>query len=132
MSHKVSDMELLENLKELMVKLGRAPKKEDLRLEKGSKYSENAYKRAFGGVGKALILAGLKPNQVKGATKENIIEDVKNIYAKLGRVFTIKEYQELSMYAYSFPTIKKIFTDWNEVINLAILESEKNNEPQNK
>jgi len=59
---KISNDDLISNLKKLYIKLGRVPKKDDLRISEGSLYSMNAYRRAFGDLATALTSANLKPN----------------------------------------------------------------------
>jgi len=114
--YKISNNKLIKNLKEMYEKLGRTPKKEDLSLKNGSKYSINAYKRAFGSLSKSLLVAGFKPNQVRNKTKKEIIDDLKQVYKKLGRIPTQKEYYELSNIRYCSPTFKKIFGSWSKAL----------------
>jgi len=60
---KISDKELLDELKRLHNKLGRVPMTEDLYVQ--GKYSEDAYRRSFGSFTNALSKIGLKPVQNK-------------------------------------------------------------------
>ena len=75
MSQKISDQDLINNLIELNERLGRVPKKTDIQINKGSKYGNSAYVRAFGSLAKAHIAAGLKPNQFRGVDKNLSIMD---------------------------------------------------------
>jgi len=94
MSRKHTDEELLEELKRVVKLLGRSPKQHE--LQKIGKYSPNSYKRAFGGISKALIIIGEKPTFLKNQTKEDCLNDLKRIYKKLGRIPSTSEFSELS------------------------------------
>lgn len=116
---KIEDKDLIQNLKDLYTKLGRVPKKSDVQVNKGSKFGNSTYTRAFGGLGKALIAAGLVPNQVRGLSKECIIQDIREVCKKLGRPPTFKEYQKYSMISYSFPSICAKFNSWRQALKVA-------------
>ena len=129
MSKKITDKELIDNLVELKEKLGRVPKKKDLSLKNKSKYSINAYKRAFRTLANALIAANLKPHQVRNLNnKEKILKDVKNVYNLLGRTPSHREYKQYSLYAFSIPTLRKIFGSWTKTLiaaNIPIINAGK-------
>lgn len=113
---KISNEDLIENMKDMYTKLGRVPQKEDLKLDNGSKYSQNAYKRAFGSIAASIIAADLKPHQVRGVSKEDFIKDLQNIYKKLGYTPTQEEYQKESIIGYGFTAIKTRFGSWNNAL----------------
>jgi len=124
-SKKISKEELIKNLKRLQKKLGRSPKKSDLILKNGSKYSINAYNRAFGSLYNSLMAANIKPNQARNISKQDIIRDLQNIYKQLGRTPTQVEYKKLSDIGYTCPTIKKYFKTWTKLLILANIPVEK-------
>jgi len=115
-SNKISDDDLINNLISLKYSLGRTPKKEDLSLKNGSKYSINAYKRAFGSLEIALLSSGMKPNQVRNKSKKNIIDDLINVYNKIGKTPSQEEYFTYSNIRYTSLTIKKIFGSWTKLL----------------
>lgn len=119
MSEKISNEELIENLLKIKVKLGRVPKRDELLVDSGSKYSMNAYRRAFGNFNNSLIAANLKPNQMRNVSREEIILDLQNVYNQLGHTPSRKEYVVLSNIAYSSPTIKKHIGSWTKLLILA-------------
>lgn len=112
---KISNDDLIGNLIDLKEKLGRNPKKDDLNIENGSKYSINSYRRAFGNLANALIASNLKPNQIRNITKEYIISEVNNLYTKLGKIPSFKDYRRYTN-SCSFPTIKKLFGSWTKAL----------------
>lgn len=112
----ISNEDLIENLKYMKRKLGREPQKTDLNLKSGSKYSNNAYVRAFGNLANALIAADIQPHQVRNLSREEFLDDLKKIYKMLGRTPQLEEYYELSKIAYSFSTIKRRFGSWTRAL----------------
>lgn len=117
---KISREELKQNLLELYNKLNRVPKREDLTL---SKYGISGYNREFGNFANALIEVGLKPNQRRGLSNEEIIEDVKRIYKKLGKTPTVEEFIENSK-TVSYITINNRFGSWNNFLTIASIPVE--------
>jgi len=116
MSKKISNEDLIENLQELYIKLGRVPKKIDIQVNKGSKYGCSAYIRAFGTLANSLLAADLKPHQIRGLEKKDVVEDIKKIYKQLGYTPQHEEYKKYSNIAYSFPTICKLFGSWTKAL----------------
>ena len=110
---KITDKELINNLMELTNKLGRTPSKEELKL---GKYSANAYKRAFGIFARALLAADIEPNQIRGFTDKEILDDVIFVYNKLNRTPTREEYIEYSKYKLSCQTFVNKFGSWNNAL----------------
>jgi hypothetical protein len=110
---KISDEELVKNLIELYDTLGRRPKKEDLTL---GKYSINAYRRAFGNLANSLIKAGLFERQFKNVSKDEVADDIKEVYNKLGRTPKLEEYFEHSRKKFSYCIIKEHFESWNKAL----------------
>lgn len=118
MSHKISNEELIKNLKEFAVKLGRTPRREDLLLSLGSKYSANAYKRAFGTINNAILKSGLIPNMYKNVSDEELIKAVKDLYNYLGRTPEIREFN-LQGNSLTGERIIQRFGSWNKFLKLA-------------
>jgi hypothetical protein len=119
MVRKITNKELIENLKQLQKSLGHAPRKKDIQTSKGSKYGSSAYVRAFGNITNALLVANIKPHQIRGLKKETVIEDIKEVYKIIGRTPRHKEYKTYSKIAYSFPKIKEMFGSWTKALTEA-------------
>ena len=98
MSQKISNEELINELKRLTKELGKAPKRDE--LDKLGKYSKNAYKRAFGGISPALIKIGEKPTFYKNQTKEDLINEIKRIYKETGQIPTYTLFKEHGKFTY--------------------------------
>jgi hypothetical protein len=113
---KISDQDLINNLKEIEVRLHRIPRKRDLTIKNGSKYSMNAYKRAFGSFEKALLASDIKPFFVKNKSEKEVINDILVVYKKIGHTPSRKEYISHSNIGYSSPTIKKMFGSWTKFL----------------
>lgn len=113
---KISNQDLINNLREMEKRLGRVPKKKDLTIKNGSKYSINAYKRAFGNLANSLMAAEMRPGQMRNVPKETIIEEIRELYKKLGKTPTMKEYKSHTNSGYSCPTIKKLFGSWARLL----------------
>lgn len=114
-SGRISDEELINNLKLMEQKLGRNPKRDDMTLENGSKYSMNAYKR-FGSFAKALDAAGMSPNQVRNATKEEVLQDLKNVYKKLNKTPSLEEYCEYGVIGWCAASFTKHFGSFSDAL----------------
>ncbi len=112
MSKKVSNKELIDNLKELVDKLGRAPKQKELVL---GKYSQNAYKRAFGTYANALKEIGLDAKIKFGLSNKDIIDDIIRVSDDLGRAPSFIEFTELSK-TVSANTVHNRFGSWHEAL----------------
>lgn len=119
---KISREDLIENLNYMKEKLGRTPKKEDLRLENGSNYSINAYRREFGNLAKALLAVDIIPNQVRNATKEEIFQDLKNIALKINKTPTFKEYKKYSKINWCFLSFTNHFGSYINALKEAGLK----------
>lgn len=115
--------DLIENLLNLYNKLNRAPKKEDLKL---GKYGVSGYNREFGNFSNALIEVGLKPNQRRGLSDEEIIEDVRRIYKELGRTPTTEEFDSNSKTILS-ASVHNRFESWTKFLIIADIPVEKAN-----
>ena len=87
-----------------------------MRLAKGSKYGAPAYQREFGKISSAIVAAGMKPHQIRGLSKQDVIDDLKNVYKKLGHIPQHEQYKKASVIGYSFPTIRKMFGSWTNAL----------------
>lgn len=112
---KVSNDELINNLRELYEKLGRVPKQEELKL---GKYSKNAYKRAFGNYSSALKELGLKANVQFNLTDEEILNDIIRISDDIGETPSVDEFNELSKTITAHSVCNR-FGTWNNAIKKA-------------
>ncbi len=113
---KVKIEELLTELNKIKKKIGRTPQQKDI-TEHGV-YSINAYKRAFGGLNKALILIGETPQKGFGYSKEDVFSELTEILEKLGRYPSSIEF---SVYAkLDYKTARKIMNNitWADIVQL--------------
>ena len=115
---KVSNEDLLDNLRDLISKLGRVPKQEELKL---GKYSKNAYKRAFGNYSSALKEIGKVANVQFNLSDEDILNDIIRIKNELQIVPCIESFNEFSKTVTSATVINR-FGSWNAAIKKAGFE----------
>ena len=122
MSEKISSLELLDELKRIKKTLGRNPTKRE--LSEFSKYSKNAYVRAFGCLNNAYKLMGEKPNMEFGHTKEEVVSEMKKLQMQLGRIPTITEFSEMS--SMSYRTARNLYDGmgWKALCDLIAKEPE--------
>jgi hypothetical protein len=120
---KISDENLINNLKELKEKLNRVPRKDD--LIKG-RYSATAYRRAFGNFAKSLQAAGLIPNQIHGVSKEEMIKELQTLYNNLGHTPSVKEFSKVINLC-SYVTLIHKFGSWTRALLEANIPIEKAN-----
>jgi hypothetical protein len=113
--NKISDEDLLTNLKELQEKLGRAPKQTELKL---GKYSLYTYLRAFGNFSKALEKIGAISSKRYFVEDNEILDDIKRIYNDLGKVPTIEDFRKLNHCSNSFTVINR-FGSWKKALEEA-------------
>lgn len=116
MSRKISRNELLKNLKDVAEKLGRVPKKEDLRLAKGSKYGAAAYQREFGNISNAILSAGMRPHQRRGLDKQEVLDDIRRVYKQLGYTPKHNEYIQMGGVYVGYDPIKSRFGSWTNAL----------------
>lgn len=110
--NKISDKELLDDLIRIYKKVNRVPKITDLN------YNLTCYQRAFGSFMNALKLVGFQPNQNRLLNKNDIINDLKIFYNKLGRTFTRDEFLKNGNSVKSGWVIVKHFGSWSKAISL--------------
>ncbi len=116
---RITNEELIENLKDLHNKLGRVPKKKDLVVIKGSKYGSSAYVRAFGNIQNAIVAAGFRPHQRRGLSIEKVLDDIKRVYKLLGHTPTRNEYIEMNDSFIGYSPIKDRFGSWTKALMAA-------------
>ena len=109
---KISNKDLLDNLKSLIEKLGRVPEQKELSL---GKHSLNAYKRAFGNYSSALKELGLNAAIRYNLSDEEILEDIVRVYNDLGRVPSFEEFGKLNN-TVSAVSVGNRFGSWNNAI----------------
>ena len=128
MSIKITESELLNELKRIKTFINKTPQTED--IKKLSVYSINAYKRAFGGINNALIKIGEKPILMYGFTKQEVIAEILRISLKLNKTPNVFEFSAEAKMSYN--TARKVFDNlkWGEILNIANRE-EKNKEDDN-
>lgn len=114
MTEKISNEELLKELNRIIKELGRAPKRYE--LDNLGKYSSNAYKRAFGSFGEAILAVKQIPAYLRNCTKEDVLSEIKRIYAETKNVPTVKKFDELSIIRYQ--TARNLTKDqsWEELL----------------
>ena len=114
---KASKKELLKNLKELKVKLGRVPRIKDIKRPI-SRYSIKQYLKVFGSLNKALETINFIPTKSRNVTDEELINDLKKTEKKLKRTPTYRDIinhnSKFRMYTY-----KKKFGTWNKALERA-------------
>lgn len=98
MSIKITDEELLDEMKMIIEKLGRVPKQRE--LETHSKYSCNAYKRAFGGINNAIKKLGERPFMDK-ISKEETIERLKKAFKENPNISNTEELYKATNVTYT-------------------------------
>ncbi|MFZ4795937.1 MAG: homing endonuclease associated repeat-containing protein [Bacteroidia bacterium] len=115
MSNKILDKDLLDEIIRIKELLGKNPKQEDIAIH--SKFSLNSYKRAFGGLGGALIKIGENPTYITGQNKEDVISEIKRLYKELNRIPKTSEFTRLS--SMSFQTLRKICNkqSWHSLLS---------------
>jgi hypothetical protein len=111
---KHTDEELLNELVRIKKLLGRNPKQTD--FVSNSKYSVNSYKRAFGGLSKALIKIGEKPNIKLDADNYDIKEQIIKVYNVIKRPPSIEDINALSDVSYT--AIRRLTKDkpWHTLL----------------
>lgn len=114
MSDKISDKDLLDELKRITEELGRPPKRDE--LDELGKYSSNAYKRAFGNYSNALLKINAKPSFIRNQTKEDVISEIKRIYEETKKPPSVKIFNEKANMSYR--TAKTILGDqsWASIL----------------
>lgn len=125
MSQKYSRKELLQALRELSEKLGRTPKKKDLRKNDASP-SPTPYYREFGSLTDAVRAAGLDPNEDgerrKKYSQKELLQYIRDLAEDLERTPTKAEMKNKD----SFPspdTYYDRFGSWTNAVEEAGLES---------
>ncbi len=98
MNVKITDEELLDEMKIIIEKLGRVPKQRE--LKEHSKYSCNAYKRAFGGINAAIKKLGARPFMDK-ISKDETIERIKLAFKKNPNISTYEELHKITNITYA-------------------------------
>ena len=116
--NKVSDEDLLDNLKNIVEKLGRVPEQSELKL---GKYSPNAYKRAFGNYSSALEKLGLYASVRYGVSNEEILKDIVRVSKELKRTPFFEEFSKLNN-TVSSSTVCERFGSWNAALKEAGLK----------
>lgn len=109
---KVLDEDLIDNLRDLAEKLGRAPLKEELYL---GKYSYNTYVRAFGSFSKSLKKINLLPKIQFGLSEQEMLNDIKRVYGELERTPSFNEFTKLSNTVTATTVLTK-FGSWNKAL----------------
>jgi superfamily II DNA or RNA helicase len=105
-----TDQELLDDLKRLYRQHGRVTSAKVLRY---GIISPSVYRKRFGSFNEAMILAGLTVNN-RRYSKEELLEDMKNIANKLGRAPTTPEYDKLGIA--SGAIMVNAFGTWNKAV----------------
>ena len=94
----VSKDELLNELRRLHEELGKVPQIKDINQHGIWKLTK--YYASFGSLANALEEAGIKENvNTKSIDREELIEDLKRIYKKIGRVPRLIDLDEHSKYS---------------------------------
>lgn len=86
---------------------------------KHGKYSNACIRTAFGGYNNLMKELGIPLNMVKKVTKEEVIEDIKKIYAKYHTTQSA-QYRKYGSYVES--TIMNLFGTWGEAVKASGIE----------
>lgn len=109
----VPEEELLEDLKRINeIISGKLTRNKYNEL---GKYSSSTYERRFGNWGNALIKAGLKINQFRNITDEELFKNLEEVWIKLGRQ---PKYDEIKqpLSKYSMMPYHNRFGKWNDAL----------------
>jgi len=115
--NKIADEELLEDLLRIYEIKNSIPKSKDLN------YNLSVYQRAFGSFTNALRIAGFHPSQNKLLSPDEILNDLRRVYEKLGRSFSRDEFFYYSNTTKSGWVIVKHFGSWHRAMDLAGIET---------
>ncbi|EMA11591.1 hypothetical protein SAMN05443574_103330 [Haloarcula vallismortis] len=113
MSQKISDEELLKDLRRVTDELGESPTAVQYR-EEGS-YSPNTFQNRFGSWNKAKEQAGLETSrdvQNREIEDDDLLRDLRTVADQIGESPSIKQYEEHGQY--SSKTASNRFGSWNE------------------
>lgn len=113
-----SNEELLDGLKLFAEQLGRSPTGPEM-VQKGP-HSSSVYKNRFGSWNRALLLAGLRTNQPKEASPEELIAALQELSEKLGSAPTAAQMN--SDGAFSVKPYRRVFGGWNKSLRAAGME----------
>jgi len=119
--NRIAKKDLIENLLCLHKKIGRIPRKEDLKY---GKYGVSGYNRVFGNFSNALVAVGLRPNNNCDFTNEELIIDLQRVYNKLGRTPSLEDFDQHSETT-SCMTIYKRFGSWTKSLLAADIPIER-------
>jgi hypothetical protein len=119
---KLSDEELIADLKRVAIKLGKDSVTRDEYKEQG-KYSSRPFENRFGSWLKSLQAAGLKKNVDKNITEEELFSNLEEVWIKLGKQPRYSNIKKLlskystSPYEQRFGTWRKALEKFVEYIN---------------
>lgn len=114
----ISRRDLIIELQRLAENLDRRPYVRD--IEKYSDYSFKPFWSEFGGLGEALMAAGFEPPEHQIRTEE-LLEELRRLYEKLGRAPTSKDMEDRG--AYCRGTYHRRFESWDVAKKAAGLPS---------
>jgi len=126
---EVSDDELLNQLRSVKETLGHHPSQRE--LAKASKDGlcscEPVFRKRFGSLNKALERIGSTPERQVGFTKYELVEQLKKLKDKLGRVPTVTDLAEASALneTASYRVFRERFKSWNNALRKAGLTDKK-------
>lgn len=97
-----SDEEIIEHYRKLAQKLGHAPTPREYR-ENQLVCIQTIYRR-FGSFHALRRLAGVKAQEKKMVSKEEVLADIEHVIKRLNRIPTVEEYQKFGRYGYRHVT----------------------------
>jgi hypothetical protein len=114
----ISRNKLISELKRLRERLGRVPRKDDMR-EHG-KYSHNPYRREFGSWGDALLSIGWSPAINRHSNREDLIAELHRLRDDLGHTPTKRDLKQRGRFGYG--TYRREFGKWATALREAGME----------
>ncbi len=109
--YKYTDQELIKKLKETARKLGRTPKRREVRNPGSWVYSKR-----FGSWNKALKTAGLTPLKEIGLSKEHLKKVILDFYKKYGRTPSISDFYKNPYLPDPRHIQRKFGMRWNDIM----------------
>ncbi len=131
--NKVSDDDLLDQLRKVQKKLGHPPSQRELAKAStdGLCSSEPVFRNRFGSLSKALEKIGSLPGKQVGRTKAELVKQLQKLRDKLGRVPILADLAEASARneIASYSVFRERFKSWNNALRKAGLTDKRKEIP---
>lgn len=117
----ITDEELIQSLKSLAKKLGRAPSSQE--FDEKTKYWHGVIANRFGSYSQAIRDIGYEPIAPKDVSDEKLLQDLREIEEKAGRAPRIGDLKESGSVSTSMPYVTR-FGSWADALEKAGIEPE--------